>query len=192
MRRMFIQVEETPNIHALKFKPGKPVSSTGRVYEFTPTTKSVPHSSSPLARKLLTLPGVRSVLLAGDFISVNKSEDMEWAVIKADIFATIMDFYQSNLPLVQEQPASEGQSAGNGGATMEVEPDSELVLMIKELLDARIRPAVQDDGGDIEFVSFTPEDGIVRLKMQGSCRGCSSSAVTLKSGIENMLKVTFL
>jgi Fe-S cluster biogenesis protein NfuA len=65
--------------------------------------------------------------------------------------------------------------------------DTEVVAMIKELLDSRIRPTVQDDGGDIEYVSF--EDGILKLKMKGSCRGCSSSAITLKSGIENMMKV---
>ncbi|KAI5021999.1 hypothetical protein ZWY2020_058729 [Hordeum vulgare] len=92
-----------------------------------------------------------------------------------------MDFYSSGQPLFLDS---------NTAAAMDTaihEDDSEIVAMIKELLETRIRPAVQDDGGDIEYRGFEPETGIVKLKMQGACSGCPSSSVTLKSGIENML-----
>lgn len=183
VHRMFIQVEKTPNVHSLKFLPGKPVVPSGRSYEFTNASASTTNASSPLARKLMSIPGVKSVLLGPDFISVNKHDDNEWGIIKPDIFASIMDFYQANLPLINENPVD--PSSGRGAEN--TEPESETVLMIKELLESRIRPAVQEDGGDIEFIRFS-DDGVVYLKLQGSCRGCASSSVTLKSGIQNMLQ----
>lgn len=116
-----------------------------------------------------------------DFITVTKSEDAGWDFLKPEIFAAIMDFYSSGQPLVMDSDALAATD------TAIREDDSETVAMIKELLETRIRPAVQDDGGDIEYRGFDPESGIVSLKMQGACSGCPSSSVTLKSGIENML-----
>lgn len=95
-----------------------------------------------------------------------------------------MDFYTSGLPIVNEPTADEATTSTTNASTV----DDEIVLMIRELLDSRIRPSVQEDGGDIEFVDFNHTTGLLRLTMQGSCRGCSSSAVTLKSGIENMMR----
>lgn len=112
---------------------------------------------------------------------MTKSDDTSWDLLKPEIFAAIMDFFSSGKPLIMDS---------NTLASVDTaihEDDSETVAMIKELLETRIRPAVQDDGGDIEYRGFDPETGIVKLKMQGACSGCPSSSVTLKSGIENML-----
>ncbi|KAK9127736.1 hypothetical protein Syun_016533 [Stephania yunnanensis] len=125
--------------------------------------------------------GVTRVFFGSDFVTVTKSEDTSWDFLKPEIFAAIMDFYSSGKPLFLD---------ANASASMDTaihEDDSETVAMIKELLETRIRPAVQDDGGDIVYHGFDPETGIVKLKMQGACSGCPSSSVTLKSGIENML-----
>jgi len=101
--------------------------------------------------------------------------------LKPEIFAAIMDFYSSGQPLFLDS------KSGAPTDTAINEDDDETVAMIKELLETRIRPAVQDDGGDIEYCGFDPETGVVKLKMQGACSGCPSSSLTLKSGIENML-----
>ncbi|XP_012836682.1 PREDICTED: nifU-like protein 4, mitochondrial [Erythranthe guttata] len=124
---------------------------------------------------------ITRVFFGSDFVTVTKSEDTTWDFLKPEIFAAIMDFYSSGQPLILDS---------NSAASMDTaikEDDSEVVAMIKELLETRIRPAVQDDGGDIEYVGFDPDSGIVKLRMQGACSGCPSSSVTLKSGIENML-----
>ncbi|XP_014784246.1 NFU1 iron-sulfur cluster scaffold homolog, mitochondrial [Octopus bimaculoides] len=174
VRTMFIQTQDTPNPNSLKFIPGTQVLEAG--------TKDFPNMASahcsPLARQLFRVEGVRSVFFGSDFITINKIEDTDWAIIKPNIYATIMDFFASGLPvLTEEQPSAETA----------IDPeDDETVAMIKELLDTRIRPTVQEDGGDIVFMGF--EDGIVKLKMQGSCTNCPSSVVTLKSGVQNMLQ----
>ena len=184
-RSLYIQTQTTPNLNALKFLPGKPV--------LPPDHPTVDFSSfkaasarSPLASALFHIDGVRGVLLAADFISVNVEDGSDWNVIKPSVYAAIMDFYSSNQPAIKPDPkaAAAAAGAGEGGA---VEEDSEVVGMIKELIETRIRPAVQEDGGDISFVSFNEQSGLVQVQMQGSCKGCSSSAVTLKNGIENML-----
>ncbi|XP_058050604.1 NFU1 iron-sulfur cluster scaffold homolog, mitochondrial isoform X1 [Ahaetulla prasina] len=175
VRSLFIQTQDTPNPNSLKFIPGKPVLES-RTMEFPSPASTF---CSPLARQLFRIEGVKSVFFGTDFITVTKeSEEVDWNLIKPDIYATIMDFYASGLPLVtEESPRTD---------TAPSEEDDEVVLMIKELLDTRIRPTVQEDGGDVIFKGF--EDGIVQLKLQGSCTSCPSSIVTLKSGIQNMLQ----
>lgn len=106
-------------------------------------------------------------------------DSFDWKLMKPEIYATIMDFYTSGLPIVND-------SAKPSSDTEIFEDDDETVAMIKELLDTRIRPTVQEDGGDIIYVGF--EDGIVKLKLQGSCTSCPSSIVTLKNGVQNMLQ----
>ncbi|XP_068924994.1 NFU1 iron-sulfur cluster scaffold homolog, mitochondrial isoform X2 [Petaurus breviceps papuanus] len=129
-------------------------------------------------RQLFRIEGVKSVFFGPDFITVTKeSEDLDWNLLKPDIYATIMDFFASGLPLVNEETLS---------ADAATEEDDEVVAMIKELLDTRIRPTVQEDGGDVIYKGF--EDGIVQLKLQGSCTSCPSSIITLKNGIQNMLQ----
>ncbi|XP_062995451.1 NFU1 iron-sulfur cluster scaffold homolog, mitochondrial isoform X1 [Elgaria multicarinata webbii] len=175
VRSMFIQTQDTPNPNSLKFIPGKPVLES-RTIEFTSPASTY---CSPLARQLFRIEGVKSIFFGTDFITVTKeNEDVNWNLIKPDIYATIMDFYASGLPIITEEaPRSE---------TAPSEDDDEVVLMIKELLDTRIRPTVQEDGGDVIFKGF--EDGIVQLKLQGSCTSCPSSIITLKNGIQNMLQ----
>ncbi|XP_050281746.1 nifU-like protein 4, mitochondrial [Quercus robur] len=176
-RNMFIQTQSTPNPSSLMFYPGKPVMDVG--------SSDFPHAraamTSPLAKALFGIDGITRVFFGSDFVTVTKSEDAAWDFLKPEIFAAIMDFYSSGQPLfLDSQTAAAMDTAIH-------EDDSETVAMIKELLETRIRPAVQDDGGDIEYCGFDPETGVVKLRMQGACSGCPSSSVTLKSGIENML-----
>nr|KAF6448141.1 NFU1 iron-sulfur cluster scaffold [Rousettus aegyptiacus] len=178
VRYMFIQTQDTPNPNSLKFIPGKPVLET-RTMDF-PTPAAA--FRSPLARQLFRIEGVKSVFFGPDFITVTKeSEELDWNLLKPDIYATIMDFFASGLPLVTEETSS-----GEAGNVWGSEEDDEVVAMIKELLDTRIRPTVQEDGGDVIYKGF--EDGIVQLKLQGSCTSCPSSIITLKNGIQNMLQ----
>ncbi|XP_027166664.1 nifU-like protein 4, mitochondrial, partial [Coffea eugenioides] len=176
-RTMFIQTQATPNPLSLMFFPGKPVMEGGSA-DF-PNARAA--MNSPLAKALFGIDGITRVFFGSDFVTVTKSEDASWEFLKPEIFAAIMDFSTSGKPLIMDSNSLDSTD------TAIHEDDSETVAMIKELLETRIRPAVQDDGGDIEYRGFVPETGIVRLKMQGACSGCPSSSVTLKSGIENML-----
>lgn len=176
-RSMFIQTQDTPNPNSLKFIPGVSVLGEGCTKDF-PSAKNA--YCSPLAKMLFRIEGVKAVFFGPDFITVTKlDEEIEWKLLKPEIFATIMDFFASGLPIVDEasQPATDTQITAD---------DDEIVQMIKELLDTRIRPTVQEDGGDIVFMGF--EEGIVKLKMQGSCTNCPSSVVTLRSGVQNMMQ----
>lgn len=136
--------------------------------------------SSPLAKRLFAIDGVSGVFFGSDFVTVTKSDEYVWSVLKPEIFAAIMEHFTSGDPLFTDPAAQASDTAIS-------EDDSEVVAMIKELLETRIRPAVMEDGGDIVFQGFDEETGQVVLKMQGACAGCPSSSLTLKSGIENML-----
>jgi len=175
-RNMFIQTQDTPNPNSVKFLPGVSVLEPGQTKDFPNATDAY---CSPLAKMLFRIEGVKSIFFGPDFITVTKiDEDVEWKLLKPEVFATIMDFFASGLPIMSEaQPSSDTQVN---------EDDDEIVQMIKELLDTRIRPTVQEDGGDIVFIGF--ENGIVKLKMQGSCTSCPSSVVTLKNGVQNMMQ----
>ena len=176
---MFIQTEQTPNPATLKFLPGEPVMDGGTA-DF-PTVETA--SRSPLAERLFSVEGVAGVFLGGDFITVTKAEDKEWQVLKPSILGAIMEHYALGEPAVL---ADEGVATDEGADTKGGGEEGDVVSRIKELIETRVRPAVAQDGGDIVFRSF--EAGVVYLQMQGSCSGCPSSAATLKSGIENMLK----
>nr|XP_043631925.1 nifU-like protein 4, mitochondrial [Erigeron canadensis]XP_043631926.1 nifU-like protein 4, mitochondrial [Erigeron canadensis]XP_043631928.1 nifU-like protein 4, mitochondrial [Erigeron canadensis] len=176
-RTMFIQTQSTPNPLSLMFYPGKPVMEVGSA-DF-PNARTA--MNSPLAKALFGIDEITRVFFGSDFVTVTKSDDASWDLLKPEIFAAIMDFYSSGKPLFLDSTTAASMD------TAIHEDDSEIVAMIKELLETRIRPAVQDDGGDIEYIGFDPESGVVKLKMQGACSGCPSSSVTLKSGIENML-----
>ncbi|XP_065223716.1 NFU1 iron-sulfur cluster scaffold homolog, mitochondrial-like [Planococcus citri] len=177
-RSLFIKTQETPNPNSLKFIPGRTILEKGQTMDFPNIAAA---SCSPLSKMLFRIEGVKSVFLAHEFITVTKiHEDVEWKLLKPEIFATLMDFFATGLPIITEAKSkSEGDVAEEG-------EDDETVLMIKELLDTRIRPIVQEDGGDIVFMGF--KDGTVKLKMQGSCTNCPSSVVTLKNGVQNMLQ----
>ena len=174
---MFIQTETTPNPEVLKFIPGRDVLASG-TREFKDEAQA---DASPLAQAIFTIPGVVRVFFGEDFVTVTKSPDREWGLLKAPILAAIMDHFTGQEPLITEEAAEDPGLTYEGDA-------AEIVAEIKSLLDSRIRPAVAQDGGDILFSRFEPETGVVWLHMRGACAGCPSSAATLKSGVENMLR----
>ncbi len=176
---MFIQTESTPNPRTLKFLPGRDVLGRGsRDYASAEAA-----TDSPLAQVLFAIDGVERVYLGGDFLSITKAEAIEWPHLKPHVLAAIMDHYTAGRPVVLEA----NEESGEDDTVYEGEA-AEIVKEIKEIIEARVRPAVARDGGDITFHSWNGETGIVRLNMRGSCAGCPSSALTLKQGIENMLR----
>jgi Fe-S cluster biogenesis protein NfuA len=175
---MFIQTEDTPNPNTLKFLPGRAVMGESAVADF-PDAETA--GRSPLASALFATGDVARVFFGSDFISVTKAEG-DWRHLKPPILAAIMDHFTQGLPLI------EGNHAEAEDETVYGEGDPEIVAQIKELLDTRVRPAVANDGGDIIFKGFDGGSGIVFLHLRGSCAGCPSSSLTLKHGIENMLR----
>lgn len=176
-RAMFIQVEETPNPNSLKFYPGETVLETGTA-DFQDKVQA--SLKSPLAKAIFRINGVKSVFFASNFITVSKEDDekIEWNVLKPQIFSAIMIFYTLKQPILY--------SSLDKDPNLITDEDSDIVKEIKEIIKDRIRPTIQEDGGDLEFVSF--EDNIVRVRLQGACTSCPSSVVTLKNGIRNMLQ----
>ena len=175
---MFIQTEQTPNPATLKFVPEIQVLENGTA---SFQTKADAEKISPLATALFGVDGVVSVFFGKDFISVTKTEDIQWMDLKPIVLGTLIEFFNSGKAIIDtgtEMPAEEEPAQPTD--------DDEIIAQIKELLETRVRPAVAQDGGDIVFDSF--DDGIVYLSMQGACDGCPSSTATLKIGIENMLK----
>jgi Fe-S cluster biogenesis protein NfuA len=136
---------------------------------------------SPLAERLFGIAGVSGVFFGSDFIAVTKNAG-EWQQLKPAILGAIMEHFMSGAPIVN---GTDGAASAEGDEFFE-EKDSETVTAIKELIEARVRPAVANDGGDITFRGF--KDGIVYLDMKGACSGCPSSTATLRHGIENLLR----
>ena len=167
---MFIQTEVTPNPNSLKFLPGKIVSNQG---SFEITKKD--QTNNQLVRDLLSLNGVEGIFLGKDFISVNKYDDIEWDEVKHVIISLINDFYSSGKEFVVEKDLNE-----------QTENLKEIEKKIVKILNDKIRPAVGKDGGDIKFKAY--KDGVVKVQLQGSCSGCPSSTMTLKQGVQNLLK----
>ena len=175
---MFIQTESTPNPQTVKFLPGQVVMDQG-VAEFTSEEEAV---VTPLGKELFKLAGVESLFFGRDFISVSKSADQEWDLLKPQVLAVIMQHFTAGLPLFEESYLRDQESAQSEDNPLHGELEKQII----ELIDTRVRPAVAMDGGDIVFDRF--EDGVVFLYMRGACSGCPSSTATLKTGIENMLK----
>ncbi len=179
---MFIQTEETPNPATLKFIPDGHVVLKNGTAEFKNQKQA--ESKSPLALQLFTITGVEAVFFGHDFITITKSGNAVWKYLTSEIQAVIMDFFLTGKEPMFENKENENSNELN--KNLPEEGDSEIVKQIKELIEIKVRPAVAMDGGDIIFHSF--ENGVVYLMLKGSCSGCPSSTVTLKSGIENMLK----
>ncbi len=189
---MFIQTEDTPNPQSMKFLPGQAVLGLDERgapmmgMDF-PTPGSA--ETSPLARTLFEVDGVMSVYLGADFVTVTKTEAVEWLHIKPAILGALADFLAAGLPVLED--GALGAAGGHKPATSLDDyegEDRETVEQIIELIETRVRPAVAADGGDIVFQHFEPRTGVVFLSMRGACAGCPSSTMTLKAGIENMLK----
>lgn len=174
---MFIQTESTPNPATLKFLPGQTVLEMGTA-DFP---SAVGAEVSPLAARIFAVDGVNGVFFGTDFVTVTKADAVEWDHIKPAILGAIMEHFQSGAAVM----AGDGTQPNSGHAEHTGE-DGEIVNQIKELLDSRVRPAVAQDGGDITFHGF--DRGVVYLHMQGACAGCPSSTLTLKMGIENLLR----
>ncbi|WP_187432100.1 Fe/S biogenesis protein NfuA [Roseobacter fucihabitans] len=173
---MFIQTESTPNPATLKFLPGQTVLEMGTADFPTPETAD----KSPLATKIFAVEGVAGVFFGTDFVTVTKAEAVDWDHIKPALLGAIMEHFQSG------QPVMAGDHTPVSGHAEHEGEDGVIVDQIKELLDSRVRPAVAQDGGDITFHGF--DRGVVYLHMQGACAGCPSSTLTLKMGIENLLR----
>ena len=169
-----IQTENTPNPNALKFTSNQRFSDIG-VKEFQ--KKDIKEIKNIFIKNLLNFEGVELVLVSENFISVKKSENVKWDILKPSIISSINDYFEKNekpvLTQKQEEPIKQ-------------EEENNTVKEIKEVLDSKIRPAVAKDGGDIKFVSF--KDGTVKLELRGSCSGCPSSMMTLKNGVQNLLR----
>ena len=170
---MFIQTEETPNPATLKFIPGKDVTGeVGKTFYFKNLEEA---SSSPLAQALFDIEGVIGVFYGYDFLTIT-IENTEWQNIKPSILSIIMNHYVSESPIFIDD-----FNLNDNSETLD--PLSE---KIKDIISTHVRPAVAQDGGDIVFENF--KDGIVYVSMKGSCDGCPSSTMTLKNGVENLLK----
>lgn len=140
--------------------------------------------TSPLARKLFSISGVRSVFFGADFVTITKQDPIDWSVLRPEIFEVLMDFFAGE----EDVQVLEGSATDIDADTRISEDDSEVVAMVKELLETRVKPAVAEDGGSIVFRGFDEQSGTVKLELQGACSTCSSSSITLKNGVENMLR----
>lgn len=184
VRTVFIQTTETPNPESIKFIPtGIPVltdtEKTGNGFYVTKNGPTNDILRSPLANKMFSIEGVKAVYLGTDFVTITKFAEYKWKLLRPQIFELMMEWADSGKPALLDEPVITD--------TTILDDDDEVVAMIKELIESRIRPAVQEDGGDIRYVGFEEETGIVTVRLAGSCVGCPSSSVTLKQGVENML-----
>tara|TARA_B100001121_G_scaffold235640_1_gene209220 strand:- start:470 stop:1018 length:549 start_codon:yes stop_codon:yes gene_type:complete len=169
-----IQIETTPNPNSLKFLSEKIISAIGNE-EFQ--KKNSKDLNNPFIRELLDFKGVELILLSKNFLSVKKTEDVSWNELKPMIISHLNHYFQNN-----DKPIlSENKKSFNS-----ISESDETVKRILDVLDNKIRPAVARDGGDIKFKSFN--DGVVKVELQGSCSGCPSSLMTLKQGVQNLLK----
>ena len=168
-----ILTEATPNPDSIKFLSEKTISDSG-TEEFQKDQKD--KVNIPFVKELLDFKGVELILLSEKFLSVKKTKEVSWNELKPMVISHLNDYFLKNNEPILKNKEKTTNKANN----------SEIVNKIMEVLDTKIRPAVARDGGDIKFVSF--EDGVVKVLLQGSCSGCPSSLMTLKQGVQNLLK----
>ena len=169
-----IHTETTPNPDSLKFLSEKTISTSG-TEEFQKEQKD--KVNIPFIKELLDFKGVELILLSEKFLSVKKNKEVSWNELKPMVISHLNDYFEKNNgPILNNKKKSANNNSNS----------DEIVNKIMEVLDTKIRPAVARDGGDIKFVSF--EDGVVKVLLQGSCSGCPSSLMTLKQGVQNLLK----
>mmetsp|Transcript_15721 Transcript_15721/g.22770 ORF Transcript_15721/g.22770 Transcript_15721/m.22770 type:complete len:194 (-) Transcript_15721:33-614(-) len=170
----YIQIKSTPNPACLKFLTDEQVLSEGTCDFADPKFASI----SPLATEIFELPGVNRVFFAKDYVSVTKNEEVPWEALQDTISSVIEQYLTEKRPIFTDDAPQEEDN---------YDSDSEVIQIIKEILEGRVRPHVQEDGGDIKFLGFDEETGVVSLELRGSCVGCPSSSATLKDGIEKMI-----
>ena len=169
-----IQTETTPNPDSLKFLPERILSTIG-TEEFQKEKKN--EINIPFVKELLNFKGVELILISEKFLSVKKTKEVSWNELKPMVISHLNDYFEKN-----EEPILRKIKKNKENE----DTDNETVNKIIEVLDTKIRPAVARDGGDIKFKSF--ENGVVKVQLQGSCSGCPSSLMTLKQGVQNLLK----
>ncbi len=183
-----IYVESTPNPEVLKFVADIMVIDNGETVEFTSGSDAKGHSE--LAEALFNFPFVKSVYFAANFISITKTATIQWHYISQELRDYIQDWLANNDKAVQSVPEVQVQGSDLSEAPISTEPviNTELDKKIFELLEEYVRPAVEGDGGAIDFKSFDEASGTVTVVLKGACSGCPSSTATLKGGIESLLK----
>ena len=168
-----IQIETTPNPDSLKFLSENVISAAG-TEEFHKSKES--ETTNPFIKELLNFKGVELILLSKNFLSVKKTKDVSWGELKPMVISHLNEYFEKN-----NQPI-----LTDNNIDKKTDIKDETINKILEVLDTKIRPAVARDGGDIKFKSF--ENGVVKVELQGSCSGCPSSLMTLKQGVQNLLK----
>jgi Fe-S cluster biogenesis protein NfuA len=181
MGKMLIHTESTPNPATLKFLPGQAVM-TGGTRDFATPEEA---EASPLADAIFSTGDVEGVFFGRDFISVTAAPGVEWRDLKPQVLNVLLDHFSSGAPLFKAGSAAEIMIDADDEVNDDPEA-AEIVAQIRELIDTRVRPAVAQDGGDIVYRGF--QKGTVFLALQGACSGCPSSTMTLKNGIESLLK----
>ena len=179
---MLIETERTPNPATRKFLPGRTVMEAGS-RDF-PNPESA--AASPLAEALFATNMVDGVFFGRDFVSVSAAPGVDWETLEPEALGILLDFFVGGAPLFKPGTAAGIAVAAEEPAFEEDPADSEIIDQIKELIDTRVRPAVAQDGGDIVYRGY--KDGTLYLAMQGACSGCPSSAITLKRGIEGLIR----
>jgi Fe-S cluster biogenesis protein NfuA len=180
---MLIEIEKTPNPATRKFLPGRTVMEAGGRDFPNPEAAE----ASPLAEALFSTGMVDGVYFGRDFVSVSAAPTVEWDQLEPEVLSVLLDHFMLDAPLFRQGTATGIEVAADEASKVEEDPaDAEIIDQIKELLDTRVRPAVAQDGGDIVYRGY--KDGKLYLGMQGACSGCPSSMVTLKRGVESLIK----
>jgi Fe-S cluster biogenesis protein NfuA len=178
-----VYAEMTPNPSTMKFVANKYLLITGDSVEFS--SKAEAKGFSPLAEELLSFPFVKNVFIAANFVTITKTDNVPWDFINMEIREFIKGFIGEGKDVLIQMPAPKAVESTDDQPKKEYAV-SEYDDAIRSLLDEYVRPAVENDGGAIDFRGF--EDGTVTVVLRGSCAGCPSSTATLKGGIENLLK----
>jgi Fe-S cluster biogenesis protein NfuA len=178
---MLIHTEQTPNPATRKFLPGQAVMESGSRDFADPESAD----TSPLAAALFATGMVEGVFFGRDFVSVTAAPTVEWHVLEPEVIGILLDHFVSGAPLFASGSAADIQ-IDDTPAFEEDPADAEIIEQIRELIETRVRPAVAQDGGDIVYKGY--KDGRLFLSMHGACSGCPSSTVTLKRGIESLIR----
>ena len=168
---MFIQTQNTPNPNSLKFLPGRKVSNVDSL-EFI----NIDDTDNSLIKNILSINGVQSIFLGSEFVTINKNDNIDWNDIKHIVISLINEFYEQGNDLIIDKNLDKNSNKDL----------KDIEKKIINILETKVKPAVANDGGDIKFLDY--KDGVVKVKLQGSCSGCPSSTITLKRGVQNLLK----